>query len=384
MYKYVDRSLTHKLLDLAKKFPAISVTGPRQSGKTTLLQRVFTDKPYVSFEDPDVRLSAEDDPRGFLAGFPDGAIFDEAQRVPVIFSYLQGILDGNNQPGQFILSGSQNFLLKKNITQSLAGRIAMLKLLPFGVDEIKTDTSLYDRLFLGGYPRIISEGFAPNDWFTAYNETYLERDVKDLVHPKNLKSFQVFLKLCAARSGQVINYSALANAADVSVTTVKSWLGILEQSFITFALFPYHKNIKKRLIKSPKLYFHDTGFLCHLLGIRSPAQLQDHHLRGEIFENFVVAEVQKYFLHRYEPVDLFFYRDSNGEEVDLIIEKGLKTIPVEVKLNQTALPKFLKSIRSFQRLTGTSGEKKFVVYGGEMALPSFVPWRNLSSWLEKI
>jgi predicted AAA+ superfamily ATPase len=363
MHKISPRIIEEKLQYFATKFPVISLTGARQSGKTTILKKVFPQKPYVSLEDPNIRLLAREDPKGFLSQYPKGVIIDEAQNVPEIFSYLQLIVDQNNIPGQFILSGSKNFLLKKNISQSLAGRVAILHLFPFELAE-KNKESLNQNIFMGGYPRIYQAGLSPNDWFPSYIQTYLERDITTLISPKNLRKFQIFLRLCAGRAGQILSYTNLANEADVSVTTIQSWLGILEQSFIAFVLPPYYKNFNKRLIKSPKLYFYDTGLLCHLLGIKSAEQVQQHFAQGALFENLIISNFKKSFAHRYSTHELFYFRDSNGNEVDLIIDQGSQRIPIEIKCNQTARPKFLQGLNYFEKISDAQTKPGMVIYGG--------------------
>lgn len=363
----ISREAEKELRLLSKQFKAVAVVGPRQSGKTTLTRAIFPSKTYVSLENPDTRQFAESDPRGFLAQFPDGAILDEAQRVPAIFSYLQQLLDESNEAGRFILTGSNNFLLQQNIVQSLAGRLAYLYLLPFSVNELKSGDilpeSLNEILFTGSYPPIFQQKIDPVKWYPNYIKTYVERDVRLIKNISNLGTFERFLRLCAGRVGQLLNKSSLGIEVGVDNKTIDAWLTILESSFIIHLLKPHHQNFNKRLVKMPKLYFHDTGLVCALLGIQNPLQIQTHPLRGSLFENFVVGEFMKTQYNLGKQGQLYFWRDSKGNEIDLIIDKGDALYPIEIKSGQTITQAYFKGIDFWNKLTGTSGGA--VIYAGD-------------------
>ncbi len=362
----IPREAEKELRLLSKQFKAVAVVGPRQSGKTTLTRAIFPSKTYVSLENPDTRQFADSDPRGFLAQFPDGAILDEAQRVPAIFSYLQQLLDERNDAGRFILTGSNNFLLQQNIVQSLAGRLAYLYLLPFSVNELKSGDilpeSLNEMLFTGSYPPIFQQKIDPVKWYPNYIKTYVERDVRLIKNISNLGTFERFLRLCAGRVGQLLNKSSLGIEVGVDNKTIDAWLTILESSFIIHMLKPHHQNFNKRLVKMPKLYFHDTGFVCALLGIQNPLQIQTHPLRGSLFENFVVGEFIKTQYNLGKQGQLYFWRDSKGNEIDLIIDKGDALYPIEIKSGQTITQAYFKGIDFWNKLTGTQGGA--VIYAG--------------------
>ena len=321
----IHRDLAAEIERAATWAPSITLTGPRQSGKTTLCRAVFSDHPYCSLEAPDERAFAQEDPRAFLAQFPRGAVLDEVQRVPDLLSYLQGVIDADPAPGRWILSGSQNFALLESVTQSLAGRTAMHQLLPLSWDEIRRfpryPANLDEALFGGGYPHIFNRNLNPPDWLRSYVATYVERDVRTISNVGDLTTFQRFVELCAGRTAQLLNYSSLADDCGISQPTARAWFSILEASFIAFHLPPFSVQQRKRLVKMPKLYFHDTGLACWLLGIREPWQLRTHPLRGALFETWVVSEVLKHRTHRGESGGLSFYRDSNGAELDLVIEE---------------------------------------------------------------
>lgn len=335
----VDRLLRRPLLRLARRHPVVTVTGPRQSGKTTLCRQVFPRKPYVSLEPPDERDLARHDPRAFLARFPRGAVIDEVQRAPEILSYVQEAVDRNAKPGQYVLTGSQQLGLVEAVSQTLAGRTALLQLLPLSLSEIrgfpKAPTDLWTLVWTGGYPRIYDRGLPADEWLSSYAATYVERDVRQMVNVGDLLAFQAFLRLCAGRVGQLVNLSSLGADAGVTHTTARAWLSVLEASFIAFRLPPLHRNLTKRIVKTPKLYFYDTGLLCWALGIRSPAQLDTHPLRGAIFECWVVSEVVKQHTHRGLTPRVSFFRDQKGHECDVVIEQGSRLIAVEIKSGQT-------------------------------------------------
>ena len=380
----IQREIAPKILELFQYYPIVSLTGPRQSGKTTLLKSLFPEKPYVTLENPDTRLLATTDPRRFLATYTEGAILDEVQNVPELFSYLQGIVDDNPQR-KFVLSGSQNFLLLQSITQSLAGRVGILNLLPFSQSEVsKTEMklSLYDALFKGGYPAIYDRYTPANIFFSNYLTTYLERDVRNIINVGNLSTFNRFLKLCAGRAGQIINMASFASDVGVSPLTIKSWLSVLEASNIIILLQPHYKNMGKRLVKMPKLYFTDTGLACYLLNITSAEQLSTHHAIGAIFENYVVLELLKQRLNKGLASNLYFWRDNHGSEIDLLLENANGLVSIEIKSAQTHHADFFKGLRYWQNLAEQKPENSFVVYGGDDSFQrefgQVLSWKNLA------
>ena len=368
----IARDVEPALRELLKGFPVVTVTGPRQSGKTTLTQTVFSGKPYVSLEDPDVRQMALDDPRGFLGRFPDGGVLDEVQRAPQLMSYLQSRVDDDGRMGLFLLTGSQQFGLMSGITQSLAGRTAFVELLPFSVAELRAaglmPSSLDAMLFTGAYPPIHDRGLKPPAWLSAYVTAYVERDVRQFVKVQDLESFQRFVRLCAGRCGHLLNLSSLAADCGITHNTAKAWISVLEASYILFLLRPHHANFSKRLVKSPKLYFYDSGLLCWLLGIRQADQLAVHPLRGGIFESFVISELVKAGLNRGERPTLHFWRDSNGNEVDVIADVGPKMLPIEIKSGQTLNRDFFGGLERWQALAGELAATPALVYGGSGTL----------------
>ncbi|MEQ8417236.1 MAG: ATP-binding protein [Imperialibacter sp.] len=352
---------------LASMYKSQAIVGPRQSGKTTLAKHIFGSKPYVSLENPDARQFAESDPRGFLEQYPNGAVLDEIQRVPQLFSYLQQIIDESSETGLFILSGSNNFLLQENISQSLAGRIAYLFLLPFSIEELAKEGLLpsdaYQAMFAGGYPPIYDLKIPPSTWYLNYIRTYVERDVRQIKNITNLGAFERFLRLCAGRVGQLLNMNSLGIEAGVDHKTVASWLGVLESSFIVHLLRPHHQNFNKRIVKMPKLYFYDTGLACALLGIQNEAQLVTHPLRGSLFENFIISEMVKTRFNKNEPNNLYFWRDSTGNEIDVIIDKAGKLYPVEIKSGKTVTDDYFKGLNFWSKITGAA--EGVVVYAGD-------------------
>jgi len=362
------RTLEHKLIELSKKFPVISLTGPRQSGKTTLVRYVFSEYFYVSLEEPDTRLYAQSDPRGFLNNHPEGMIIDEVQQVPELFSYIQSIVDESNRVGQFILTGSQNFLLLEKISQSLAGRVAILKLLPFSLDELDRANLQHIHfepvLLQGFYPRIYDKNIAAEDYYPNYIQTYLERDVRQIKNITDLNSFTRFLKLCAGRIGQLINLSALGQEAGITHSTAKAWISLMEASYILFLLHPHHRNYNKRLVKSPKLYFYDTGLACSLLGITQTKHLESHYLRGSLFENMIIADLYKSFTNIGQEPPISFWRDKTGHEIDLLIESGNDVKPIEIKSGLTISSDFFKNLNYFNNLSGQPARQSTLIYGG--------------------
>ncbi len=361
----IQRTAESELRYLAAHYKAVAVVGPRQSGKTTLVKYVFADKPYVSLENPDTRSFATEDPRGFLSNYPDGAILDEAQRVPSLFSYLQQILDDSSLNGLFIITGANNFLLQESISQSLAGRIAYLNLLPLSIEEIKGYELKADKLlFKGGYPAVYNQDIDVTKWYSNYISTYVERDVRLIKNITDLATFERFLKLCAGRIGQLLNMSSLAIETGVDVKTISSWISVLETSFIAFRLQPYHENFNKRVVKMPKLYFYDTGLAIALLGFENERHLETHPFRGNFFENMIIVELLKKRFNLGKPGNLFFWRDNVGNEVDLLLADadGSSKIPIEIKSGQTITNDYFKGILYWNKMTQTQGG--YVVYGG--------------------
>lgn len=385
----IPRHAIATLRSLALGYPILALTGPRQAGKITLAQSTFPDKPYVSLEDPDTRAFVEEDPRGFLARFPGGAIVDEAQRCPALFSYLQTRVDATRQMGEFVLTGSQQFGLLSNITQTLAGRVGLVQLLPFSLQEIQEGgvkvTGLDDLLWRGLYPPIHDRGLAPPQWFANYLMTYVERDVRQLIEVQNLSLFQRFLKLCAARCGQLLNMTSLGNDCGVSHKTVAAWLSVLEAGYVVFLLKPHHQNFGKRLVKTPKLYFHDTGLAAHLLGIHDAEHMAIHSARGALFENLVISELLKRRYNQGLASNLYFWRNNTGEEVDVVVEHGDKLQPIEIKSGQTYNSDFLIGLNKWARYAGEAALPAQLVYGGDVPMTrnavAVHPWREMSKLL---
>ena len=362
----LTRTAEKELRTLAGQFKAVAVVGPRQSGKTTLVRMAFPDKAYVSLENPDTRRFAIEDPRGFIAGYPDGAILDEIQRTPDIFSYLQQVLDENKGNGRFIITGSNNFLLQENISQSLAGRVGYLYLLPLSINELpKHKLSVNEQIHKGFYPAMYEqEGQTEvGKYYLNYIRTYIERDVRLIRIVTDLYTFERFLRLCAGRTGQLLNMNSLAVETGVDNKTIGAWLSVLEASFVVFRLQPYHKNYNKRIVKMPKLYFYDTGVASALLGIENPDQLALHPFRGGLFENMIIVDFLKSRYNKGKPNNLYFWRDSLGTEIDLLVEKANSLLPIEIKSGQTITDDYFKSMSAWLRISGM--EKGWVIYAGD-------------------
>ena len=362
----IDRIAYQKLKELAGYFKAIAVVGPRQSGKTTLVKNVFKDKEYVSLENPDHRNFALEDPRGFLSQYPKGVILDEVQRTPNLFSYLQQILDDSREKGLFILTGSNNFLLQESISQTLAGRVGYLNLPPFSYVEIQDqlqDKSDNEIMFSGFYPPIYDQHIPAEIWTKNYIKTYVERDVRQIKNINDLIVFERFLALLAGRCGQELNMSSLSIEVGLDVKTIQSWLGILESSFIIHMLPSHHKNFNKIIVKRPKLYFLDTAIICSLLGVNSAEVLQNHPLRGHIFENLIVTELIKLKMHQGEKINLFYWRDKTGHEIDLIEDIAGKLFPIEIKAGQTIQNSFFKNLNFWMKLSGENSAQ--LLYSGD-------------------
>ncbi len=382
----IKRSLEAKVKEFAGEYPVLSIVGPRQSGKTTLARYLFPKYRYVSLENLDVRAFAQDDPRGFLYDYPPPVIIDEIQRVPHLFSYLQEKVDADPAPAQYILTGSQQFLLMQNISQSLAGRVITFRLFPFSYNELyggPEDKSMEgiltlkkegettpppreieDILFTGMYPRIHDRKLSPRKWLENYVMTYVERDIRQLVNVKNLATFENFMKVIASQTGQLINYASISNIIGVSLPTVKSWLSLLEASGIVFILQPYHKRFSRRVVKTPKLFFTDTGLLCFLLSIRNSTDLKSHPLYGNVFETFIISEIYKRICHISEIPPIYFWRDKSGNEIDLLVDFGTRILPIEIKASRTHSTSFKDNIIKWLDLVGNTQSEGLILFNG--------------------
>lgn len=384
MSEWIERTMAIEIGDRINKYPILAVTGPRQSGKTTLLKTLFPDYQYVSLENPDQRSFAHDDPNGFLQQFANKTILDEVQRVPELFSYLQTAVDESGQMGQYILSGSQNFHLLKHITQSLAGRVALFRLLPLDTQELeranKLPNNYLEACIQGGYPAVYHRGIKPTDFYANYISTYIEKDVTELINIRDINSFRTFLGLCAARAGQLLNLTAIANECNISQPTAKAWLSVLESSYLVFLLYPYHDNFNKRLVKTPKLYFYDAGLLTHLLEIREPEELAINRLKGNIFENFVIANFQKFNANRYQHLNYYFWQDHSGLEVDLLLKTANAFDVYEIKSTQTLNGSLFKNLNYFSELVKPQSVHLNLIYGGDQAVirngVQVLPWNH--------
>ena len=377
----IVRQMSSQILEAATQYPVVAVTGPRQSGKTTLSRELFPDYAYANLEKPETRQFAVEDPNGFLAQFNKPVILDEVQRVPDLFSYIMPLVDEHRKMGEFILSGSQNFHLQQAISQSLAGRCATMKLLPLSFRELNRKPNHdifrigeeapdipdapgnpFAHIFRGGYPPIYDRGIRPTNWYAQYTQSYLERDVRQLVNVGDLETFERFLRLAAGRSGQILNMDSLANDVGVSSITIKRWISLLAASYIVFLLKPHSRNFNKRLIKTPKLYFYDTGLLCYLLGIRSDKDLEIHSQRGAIFETYIISEFHKSCFNAGVEPPIYYWRDSQGHEVDLLIEDGETLFPVEIKSGQTVSGNMLAGLDYWRKLDNS--DAGMLIYGG--------------------
>ncbi len=379
----IPRLITEPVRRLEQGYPAIAITGPRQSGKTTLAKAIFPDRPYLSLENPDLREQAKSDPRGFLSLCEKGAILDEIQRCPELFSYLQEPLDQPGTQGRFILTGSQQFGLHAGITQSLAGRVGMVELPPFSAAELvgRLPETLWRTIFKGFYPPLFDRPLAPFQWHSGYIQTYLERDVRQITKVQDIDAFQRFLRLCAGRAGQLLNHASLAADAGVSQPTAKAWMSVLQASYVVFLLPPLHRNFNKRIVKSSKLYFYDTGLACRLLGFRNADEVEVSPFRGALFENLIVAEMLKRQLNRGEPANMCFWRDNIGNEIDLLLPVGANCwTPIEIKSGQTIAEDWFAGLRKWTELAGAAADKPFLVYGGDRMARhhdlTVLPWHD--------
>ena len=365
----ISRIAEKTIRNLLRGFPIVTLTGPRQSGKTTLARAVFKNKPYASLEEPDLRQAASEDPRSFLARFPKGAVLDEVQRCPGILSYLQTRVDTDGRMGLYILTGSQQFGLMSGITQSLAGRTAFVELLPFATRELtgagKLPANIDAMMLTGGYPPIYDRALEPASWYSAYVTAYVERDVRQMLQIHELETFQRFVRLCAGRTGQLLNFSSLATECGITHNTAKAWISVLEASYLIFLLRPHSVNFNKRMIKMPKLYFYDAGLAAWLLGIRTTEQIITHPLRGNIFETFIISELIKSKLNFGEKPSFFFWRDSNGNEVDLIVEQGINLMPIEIKSGRTLTHEAFAGLEKWRTLAGKKAVLPALIYGGD-------------------
>jgi len=381
----INRTAGGTATELARAYPVIVITGPRQSGKTTLTRASFPDKPYVSLEDPDQRDFAKEDPRRFLSRYPDGAVLDEVQRVPDLFSYLQTRVDQDLRPGLFVLSGSQQFGVLSQVTQSLAGRVALVPLLPFSLEELqdagREPNTLEEVLFTGFYPAIYDRGISPEIWYGNYVQTYIERDVRQMINVRDLSTFQRFVRMCAGRTGRLVNLTSLANDCGISHNTAKAWLSVLQASYIVHLLPPHHRNFDKRLLKTPKLYFLDPGLAAWLVGIQNAEQIEFHPMRGALFETLVVSELLKTRFHQGLTSNLFFWQDRHGREVDILIDQGQQLVPVEVKSGQTITSSYFTGLSRWMSLAGQEAGRPWVVYGGterqSRSQAEVLPWREI-------
>lgn len=385
----IKRDLESMLKKVAQEFPVVTLFGPRQSGKTTLAQLTFQHHMYVSLEDLDIRMQALEDPRGFLEHYanPHGIILDEVQHVPSLLSYIQTYVDQKKQPGYFILTGSQNFLINQAVTQTLAGRMAILTLLPCSIAELEKSNVLpemiEDLVYKGSYPSLYAQERMVSLWYSSYIASYIERDVRQVTNIGDLATFKLFLKLCAGRVGQLLNVSSLANDCGISLRTAQEWLSILQASYVIVLLQPHYKNFSKRLVKTPKLYFFDTGLACSLLGLESAAQVVSHYLRGGLVENLIITDLYKQYYNSSREPQIYFWRDNHGHEIDCLLEKGDTLVPIEIKAGRTLTKDYFSTFDFWHQLTGGLPAMAFVVYGGyenkNFSYGNAVSWRSVNT-----
>jgi uncharacterized protein len=362
----IDRQLENELHLLKSEFPIIAILGPRQSGKTTISQKVFPDYEYVTLEDIDYREFAQNDPRGFLDRYKEKIILDEIQRVPQLMSYLQSHVDKMKENGKIVITGSHNFLLMEQISQSLAGRVGITKLLPFSYKELsKTENDINELIYKGSYPRIYDQGIRPDVFYKNYISTYIEKDIRQIKQITKIDDFLKFIKILAGRTGQELNTNSISDECGVSHNTIKEWISVLEASFIVYKLRPFHKNYNKRIVKNPKIYFTDTGLVCSLLGIRKKEEIEYHFLKGSLFETYIVNEFIKYNFNFGEKYELYFWRDNHKKEIDIIMDLGIKQKVFEVKSSKTVHEKFFDTLKYWHSLTEEDLDNLYLIYGGE-------------------
>ncbi len=387
----IARKVSSKIKAYSKQYPVILITGPRQSGKTTLVKSLFPKKLYVNLEDISKREFASNDPKGFLLQKKGGLIIDEVQRVPQLMSYIQVIVDEQQTPGQFIITGSQNILLMQSISQSLSGRVAIVNLLPFSIEELRAAKIDYKKadsyMIKGFYPRIYDKSLSAKGYYANYMQTYIERDVRLIKNISDLNAFQTFVKLCAGRVGQLLNLSSLSESCGISHNTAKEWISVLEASYIIFLVRPYYKNYNKRLVKMPKLYFYDVGLLNFLLGIESENQYRSHYHRGSIFENLIILEIKKHFLNLCLLKNIYFWRDKHGREIDCLFENANSITSIEIKSGETVNEDYFKELKYFAKLSSDTKHKLCLIYGGgekqKRSYASVFGWRFINALFEK-
>ena len=364
----IDRIAENDAIRLSKQYPVLTIVGPRQSGKTTLCQKAFTEHAYVSLENLEERELALHDPKSFLARFKDPLIIDEIQRVPSILSYIQTKVDSSKKNGSYILTGSQQFELMETLGQSLAGRTAILRLLPLTIKELynhyKIYNSLEEYLYTGFYPRVYDQQLNPTEASSFYLSTYVERDIRSLINIKDYLLFERFLKVCASRTGQLLNMTSIGNDCGLSHNTVHNWLSLLEASFILYRVPPHFRNYSKRLIKAPKLFFYDVGFAAYLLGVERKEQLVNHPLKGALFETLVMGELLKARYNAVKGNNLYFFRDNSGHEVDCLLDQGSYCVPIEIKSSQTINENFFANLKFYNGLQQNAA-KPILIYGGD-------------------
>jgi uncharacterized protein len=383
----IDREITGKLKQLLRYYPIVSLNGPRQSGKSTILKNTFPKLDYISLENPDDYQLAKEDPKRFLSNFSKGAILDEVQHAPELFNYIQTVVDSNPKI-KFVLSGSQNFLINHKISQSLAGRVGILTLLPLTLQEIASykGNTFETRAFQGFYPRVFDKKIPPSLFYPSYVQTYIQRDVLQLLRISDVSLFQKFLRMLANRAGQSLNMNSLANDVGVALNTIKAWISVLEASYIVYLLKPYYKNFDKRLSKTPKIYFYDTGLLCYLLGITEAKQITHHFARGHIFENMVIIDILKTRLNKANFADLYFIQDKLGREIDLVIEKNNSLVAIEIKSSETKSNDFFDNLQYFTKTLTDTIQSRFVIYIGDTAMKTihgeYLQWKALDKILQ--